>query len=82
MKFIIRKDKPFNSFPQAQRTHIDYFINTENHTGGENGAIGETIAETNALINSPKTVEALEYRSQYLQQYFPRTIAAVAQYLN
>lgn len=70
-----------DNFPKAQRTHIDYFINNENHTGGENGAIGETIAETNALINTPKTVEALQYRSQYLQQYFPQTLAAIANLL-
>lgn len=71
-----------NKFPNAQRNHIDYFINQSSHPAGENGAIGETIAETNALTNSPKTVESLNYRSQYLQQYFPRTISEVAKRLN
>jgi len=71
-----------NEFPNAQRNHIDYFINQSKHPAGEKGAIGETIAETNALINTPKTVESLNYRSQYLQQYFPRTIAEIAKNLN
>ncbi len=71
-----------NKFPNAQRNHIDYFINQSSHPAGENGAIGETIAETNALTNSPKTVESLNYRSQYLQQYFPKTISEVAKRLN
>ena len=70
-----------NEFPNTQRNHIDYFINQSNHPAGEKGGIGETIAETNALTSTPKTVEALNYRSQYLQQYFPRTIAEVAKNL-
>lgn len=68
-------------FGKAERTHIDYFINSENHIAGENGAIGETIAETNALMCSPKTVDCLNYRAQYLQQYFPKTLATVAKKL-
>ena len=71
-----------NAFPNTQRNHIDYFINKTNHIAGENGAIGETIAESNALTNTPKTVEALAYRAHYLQQYFPKTIAEVAKRLN
>lgn len=70
------------AFPNTQRNHIDYFINKTNHVAGENGAIGETIAETNAITNTPKTVESLSYRAQYLQQYFPKTIAEVAKRLN
>ena len=69
-------------FPNAQRMHIDYFINQKTHPAGEKGAIGETIAETNALTNTPKTVNSLNYRAQYLQQYFPKTIAEVAKNLN
>ena len=75
------KETFLKEFPNAQRHHIDYFINSEKHPAGEAGGIGETIAETNALINSPKTHEALSYRSQYLQQYFPRTLAKVAEHL-
>ncbi len=68
--------KAFNkAFPDTQRDHIDYFINKTTHYGGELGGLGETIAESNALLTTPKTHEVLGIRSQYLQQYFPRTIA-------
>lgn len=69
------------AFPDAQRKHIDYFIRKEKHIGGEKGGVSETIAETNALINSPKTDNSLRFRTQYLQQYFPKTIAEVAKKL-
>lgn len=69
------------AFPDAQRKHIDYFIRKEKHMGGEKGGVSETIAETNALINSPKTDNSLRFRTQYLQQYFPKTIAEVAKKL-
>ena len=69
------------AFPDAQRKHIDYFIKKENHLGGEKGGVSETIAETNALINTPKTDNTLRFRTQYLQQYFPKTIAEVAKKL-
>lgn len=63
------------AFPDAQRDHIDYFVNTLNHYGGAYGGLRETIAEGNALLTTPKTMDLLAIRSQYLQQYFPRTIA-------
>lgn len=63
------------AFPDTQRDHIDYFINKVTHYGGELGGLGETIAESNALLTTPKTHELLAIRSQYLQQYFPKTIA-------
>ena len=69
------------AFPDAQRKHIDYFIRKEKHMGGEKGGVSETIAETNALINSPKTDNSLRFRTQYLQQYFSKTIAEVAKKL-
>ncbi len=63
------------AFPDTQRDHIDYFINKATHYGGELGGLGETIAESNALLTTPKSHELLAMRSQYLQQYFPKTIA-------
>ena len=69
------------AFPDAQRKHIDYFIRKEKHIGGEKGGVSETIAETNALINSPKTDNSLRFRTQYLQQYFPKTIAEITKNL-
>ena len=70
------------AFPDTQRDHIDYFINKASHYGGELGGLGETIAESNALLTTPKTHELLAIRSQYLQQYFPRTIALLDQKSN
>ena len=66
------------AFPDAQRDHIDYFVNTLNHYGGELGGFKEVIAEGNALLTTPKTMDLLAIRSQYLQQYFPRTIASLS----
>ncbi len=73
--FEYEKSNFNKAFPDAQRDHIDYFVNTLNHYGGEYGGLRETIAEGNALLTTPKTMELLAIRSQYLQQYFPRTIA-------
>ena len=74
---IYEKEKAaFNkAFPNAQRDHIDYFINHETHYNGEIGGRKETIAEANALLTTAKTHEVLAMRSQYLQQHFPETIA-------
>ncbi len=66
------------AFPDAQRDHIDYFINTLNHYGGAYGGLRETIAEGNAILNTPKTMDMLAIRTQYLQQYFPKTIAQLS----
>ena len=70
------------AFPDAQRDHIDYFINTLNHYGGELGGLVETVAESNAILTTPKTMDLLAIRSQYLQQYFPKTIAYLSNVLN
>ena len=82
-KVYEQERKAFNkAFPDTQRDHIDYFINKTTHYGGELGGLGETIAESNALLTTPKTHEVLGIRSQYLQQYFPRTIALLDQKSN
>lgn len=41
----------------------------------------ETIAETNALLNTYQSVDLLGSRTQYLQQHFPRTIAYLSEKL-
>ncbi len=81
---IYAKEKDaFNKvFPDAQRNHIDYFINHETHYNGEIGGRKETIAESNALLTTAKTHEVLAMRSQYLQQHFPETIAYLHDKLN
>lgn len=66
------------AFPDAQRNHIDYFVNTLDHYGGAYGGLKETIAEGNALLVTPKTMDVLAIRTQYLQQYFPKTIAQIS----
>ena len=82
-KVYDKEREAFNkAFPDTQRDHIDYFINKATHYGGELGGLGETIAESNALLTTPKTHELLAIRSQYLQQYFPRTIALLDQKSN
>ncbi len=74
---IYNKEKQaFNeAFPDLQREHVDYFINTLTHYSGPTGGLRETIAEGNAIHNTPLTNELLTLRTQYLQQYFPRTMA-------
>ena len=81
---IYKKEKDaFNKqFPDAQRNHIAYFIDHENHYNGEAGGKKETIAESNALLTTPKSHDLLALRSQYLQQHFPETIAYLDGKLN
>ncbi len=69
-------------FPKAQREHVDYFINTLAHYGGPDGGLKETTAESNAIHSTPKTHELLTMRTQYLQQYFPRTMVKLNELLN
>lgn len=75
--------KAFNeAFPNAQREHITYFINGKDHYNGENGALRETIAESNALLNTYHDSDLVSIRAQYLQQHFPKTIAELSKLLN
>ena len=79
-KTYIKEREEFNkAYPQAQREHIDYFIKKEGHYAGEFGGLNEVIAETNAIANSYTNgdVKCISTRSQYLQQHFPKTIAAI-----
>ena len=76
------KDAFNKAFPDAQRNHIAYFIDHENHYNGEAGGKKETIAESNALLTTPKSHNLLALRSQYLQQHFPETIAYLDGKLN
>ena len=73
-----KEKKAFNkAFPNAQRNHIDYFINKDSHYNGELGGLTEAIAESNAILNTPKAYGTTSIRTQYLQQYFPKTIAKI-----
>lgn len=70
------------AFPNAQRDHINYFIDVEEHYSGARGGLGETIAESNALLNSYNGQLDIAARAHYLQQYFPQTIAKLATILH
>jgi len=68
-------------FPTNEREHISYFINDEAVKGNKKRGRIETIAETNALLNTYQTVGEIGIRTQYLQQHFPRTIAYLSEKL-
>ena len=65
------KELFYKNFPNTQRTHVSYF------TEGDGFGLGEIVAEANANINYHQTEDLNAMRSQYLQQYFPKTIAAI-----
>ena len=65
------------AYPNAQREHVSYFIKQSNHYDGKWGGLSEVIAETNALRDSYTTEMSLAPRVQYMQQYYPRTIAYI-----
>ena len=71
------KDNFDKAYPNAQREHLDYFINQKNHYSGKWGGLEELVAETNALRDSYTTEDYLAPRVQYLQQFYPRTIAYI-----
>lgn len=76
--FETEKGQFNKAFPQAQRGHIGYFIANSD----KNDGVCEAIAETNALLNAKSEDALFAVRSQYLQQYFPRTIALLASILD
>lgn len=78
-KVYNQERKAFNkAFPNAQRDYINYFIDITEHYSGEDGGLEETVAESNALLNSYNGELDIAARAQYLQQYFPKTIATLA----
>ncbi len=71
-KIFNKEKKAFNNaYPDAQRNHIGYFLK------GKQGNLAEVVAETNALRDSYTQEISLAKRNQYLQQFFPRTIAYI-----
>ncbi len=76
--FEKEKEKFCEVFPEAQKKHLNYFMNILTHYDGKKGGLQETIAEANAILTTPKPFDALAMRVQYLQQYFPETIAYLA----
>lgn len=71
-EIFANEKKLFNEiFPDAQREHLEYF--TANPHGKE-----EFIAEVNAMLKTYSNKDKLSVREQYLRQYFPNSIAYVA----
>ena len=84
-KIYLEERKKFNdTYPNPQRSHLQYFIQADGHYGGKWGGLQEVIAEQNAIINAipDKPIEGLGSRSQYLQQHFPKTIAEIQKAMN
>ncbi len=66
-------------YPHEQRDNAGYFLENENHYAGKWGALGEIVAETNAIGSSimTKDSECVSLRTDYLQENFPKTIAEI-----
>lgn len=72
-------DNFVKKYPHEQRNEAGYFLENENHYAGKWGALGEIVAETNA-IGSAVTNECSDeiiLRAEYLQENFPKTIAEI-----
>ena len=80
-KIYSEESKNFlKEFPTNEREHIDYFLNN-NIDGAKNQGKKETVAETNAILNTYQSTGLLGIRTQYLQQHFPKTIAYLSEKL-
>lgn len=64
-----------NEFPPSERDFVGYFLEEEAVRGQKDRGRKETIAESNAILNTYQTVDLLGIRTQYLQQHFPKTIS-------
>ena len=60
-------------FPEAQRNHVNYFTNQLNPIT----SIEETIAEGGAALNTYNNISFFSIRTEYLERYFPETIAQI-----
>ena len=80
----LKERETFNKYHSDQeRNHVNYFTQAKGHYGGEFGGLSEVVAETNAITNSVSEGKvSLGVRSQYLQQYFPETIAKIQDAMN
>lgn len=60
-------------FPEAQRNHVNYFTNQLTPIT----SIEETIAEGGATLNTYNNLSLFSIRTEYLERYFPETIAQI-----
>lgn len=61
-------------FPESRIEMIEYFL--ANNNAGKQG-LNEVSAETNLMTDTIQTVEQLQDRTIFLEQYFPNTIAHI-----
>ena len=66
-------------YPHEQRENAGYFLENDGHYAGKWGALAEVVAETNAIGSSimTKDSECVSFRTDYLQENFPETIAEI-----
>jgi len=71
-KLMLRKNAS-----NQEITSLDYFISNDVNCVMTNRSLKEMIAETHALMYADNKSPEIEMRSQYLQQYFPKTCAKI-----
>lgn len=80
-KIYIEEKEKFNETHTDEEIRIiDYFTRELDHYSGKWGGLSEIVAETNALTNIypyGEIVGKLGPRTQFLQENFPKTIAAI-----
>jgi len=69
------------SFGSEFVDYLDYFVNDKTDNTGYRG-LNETAAETNLIMNMHSQWNAIGIRTVLLQQYFPKTIAYIANKFN
>jgi len=81
LKSVYEEEKELftSSFPDETIKSVNYFL--EVPLAKPTRAINEVVAETNAILNTYQSWDKLQDRTILLQQYFPRTIAKVAELL-
>jgi len=80
---IYEKEKELftSSFPDNAIDLIDYFLEVPDKVSGMPRNLDETIAETNAILNTHQSWGKIQDRTILFQQYFPKTIAKIAELL-
>lgn len=64
----------------SEQVEMLYITDVRNDPlGREYGGINELIADTYSLLNSNNTTSLIELRREYIQQYFPKTFAKIAE---
>ena len=81
----LKEREAFNKYhSDEEREHVSYFTRAKGHYNGALGGLMEIVAEANALTKTytDEKIQSLSPRTQYLQQYFPKTISAICKEMN